>query len=142
MGTWPGSGAEAEPEPPPGAGGGPLSGLLAGSVQQLLLVEDSEAHARLVAATLAEAPGPRLGGDEFAVLCEGFRAENEIKALAARMAETIAESVVVGHQRRSVGASIGIAFATGTGETADELIRMADQAMYRKKRQAHPDAPV
>jgi len=35
----------------------------------------------------------------------------------------------------SVGASIGIAFNTNMAETAEELIRDADQAMYRAKAQ-------
>jgi GGDEF domain-containing protein len=54
------------------------------------------------------------------------------------MAEAIAEPVVVAHQRRSVRASIGIAFSTGPGESAEDLIRVADQAMYREKR-THPE---
>lgn len=77
----------------------------------------------------------RIGGDEFAVLCEGFRSETEIKALAGRMAEAIAEPVLMEHHRRSVRASIGIAFAEGVEQSADDLIRTADQAMYREKRQ-------
>jgi diguanylate cyclase (GGDEF)-like protein len=81
----------------------------------------------------------RIGGDEFAVLCEGFRSETEIKALASRMAETIAEPILVAHQHRSVQASIGIAFSAGPGESAEDLIRLADQAMYREKRQTHPE---
>lgn len=81
----------------------------------------------------------RIGGDEFAVLCEGFRSETEIKALAARMAEAVAEPVLVAHQHRSVQASIGIAFSAGPGESAEDLIRLADQAMYRKKRESHPE---
>jgi diguanylate cyclase (GGDEF)-like protein len=76
----------------------------------------------------------RIGGDEFAVLCEGFHADGEIRALAARMADAIAEPVPVGDTLRSVRASIGIAFAGGFGESADDLIRIADQAMYREKR--------
>lgn len=76
----------------------------------------------------------RIGGDEFAILCEGFRAEGEISSLATRMAEVIAQPVHVGVERRSVSASIGIAYSTGPGESAEELIRMADLAMYRNKR--------
>ena len=82
----------------------------------------------------------RLGGDEFAVLCEGFRVDAEVRALADRMAEAIADPIAVAGEERTVRASIGVAFAP-SGEAAagaEDLIRAADQAMYRQKRGEPP----
>lgn len=84
----------------------------------------------------------RIGGDEFAVLCEGFHAESEIQSLADRMAERIADPVVVGNQRPRVQASIGIAFVAGPGESVEELMRQADQAMYANKRHKQATPPA
>ena len=68
------------------------------------------------------------------MLCEGFHADGEISALAGRIADAIAEPVPVGAGHRSVRASIGIAFAGDLNQSAEELIRIADEAMYRAKR--------
>ncbi|HWD07662.1 MAG TPA: diguanylate cyclase [Actinomycetota bacterium] len=83
----------------------------------------------------------RIGGDEFAVMCEGFRSDTEIRSLVDRMADAIAQPIRIGGpgapaggQERRVTASIGIAFASGAEMSAEDLIRSADQAMYRVKR--------
>lgn len=76
----------------------------------------------------------RMGGDEFAVLCDGFPADAEVHSLVARMADAVARPMpeAAGGARR-VTASIGAAFA-GEADGPEDLIRRADQAMYRQKR--------
>lgn len=83
----------------------------------------------------------RIGGDEFAVMCEGFRSDTEIRSLVSRMEDAIAQPIQIasprspsGHEARRVTASIGIAFASAAEMSAEELIRSADQAMYKIKR--------
>ena len=83
----------------------------------------------------------RIGGDEFAVMCEGFRSDTEIRSLVSRMEDAIAQPIQIasprspsGHEPRRVTASIGIAFASAAEMSAEELIRSADQAMYKIKR--------
>jgi diguanylate cyclase (GGDEF)-like protein/PAS domain S-box-containing protein len=72
----------------------------------------------------------RLGGDEFAILIEGADGRDGLPdRLAAAMAHPFALS---GNQLR-VTASIGVASA-GTDDTADDLLRNADVAMYAAKR--------
>ena len=72
----------------------------------------------------------RLGGDEFAILIEGGDAgEGLPDRLAAAMSHPFSLS---GNQLR-VTASIGVATA-GTGDSADDLLRNADMAMYAAKR--------
>ncbi|HEU5002047.1 MAG TPA: diguanylate cyclase [Actinomycetota bacterium] len=77
----------------------------------------------------------RMGGDEFAVLCDGFPADAEIHSLLARMADAVANPMAQDQQggARRVTASIGAAFARET-DSPEDLIRLADEAMYREKR--------
>jgi diguanylate cyclase (GGDEF)-like protein/PAS domain S-box-containing protein len=73
----------------------------------------------------------RLGGDEFAILIEGADGGDGLPdRLAAAMSHPFSLS---GNQVR-VTASIGVASAVA-GDTADDLLRNADMAMYAAKRQ-------
>ncbi|HET6837930.1 MAG TPA: EAL domain-containing protein [Gemmatimonadales bacterium] len=72
----------------------------------------------------------RLGGDEFAILIEGADGSEGLpERLAAAMSHPFSLS---GNQLR-VTASIGVASAAA-GESADDLLRNADMAMYAAKR--------
>jgi diguanylate cyclase (GGDEF)-like protein len=76
----------------------------------------------------------RLGGDEFAVLLDDLGDTSEIQALAERIAGVFAEPIVVGQNSYDTTASMGIAAFPDAGDTAAELLRCADQAMYVAKR--------
>ena len=85
----------------------------------------------------AEAYLARLGGDEFAVLAPGDASAGEVVAYALR--GTLEVPVALGGVAVHVAASIGVADST-TLRTRDEraasaLLRLADVAMYRAKRQ-------
>jgi diguanylate cyclase (GGDEF)-like protein/PAS domain S-box-containing protein len=116
------------------------------------VVNDEHGHAvgdRLlaeVALRLAEVAGPgevvsRFGGDEFVILCPA-RTDEDLAALAERVAEGIRAPFLVPEGELSIGVSVGIAVAE-PGDTADELIGRADRAMYGAKphphRRAHRD---
>ena len=82
----------------------------------------------------------RMGGDEFTVILSAVDSAHEAARLAERLRQAASQPVVIGGQEASVGATIGIVLfpgsATGVGtETADELLRRADAAMYRAKAQ-------
>ncbi|MFN3197138.1 MAG: diguanylate cyclase domain-containing protein [Bradymonadia bacterium] len=80
----------------------------------------------------------RLGGDEFVCLFEGIADQEAGLALANRLRSAIAQhySVHVDGQTCSVevGASVGLAFYPWDGHSAEQLLQMADQAMYAAKR--------
>jgi diguanylate cyclase (GGDEF)-like protein len=74
----------------------------------------------------------RIGGDEFAVLIEE-QYEGQAETLAKRLVKALAEPIALRGRRVSLHLSVGIARANGTQETADELLREADIAMYFAK---------
>ncbi|MFC7534356.1 putative bifunctional diguanylate cyclase/phosphodiesterase [Actinoplanes sp. GCM10030250] len=73
----------------------------------------------------------RLGGDEFAVLLPVDEPE-AAEAAVARVLLALSDPFRVADQTLLVHASAGIALA-GTGESADEVLRNADIAMYAAK---------
>jgi diguanylate cyclase (GGDEF)-like protein len=75
----------------------------------------------------------RIGGDEFVVLCEDVSSEGDISLLVGRLLEAIRRPVRLDGQLASVSASIGVAVPGVLNETGDQLVRMADLAMYRAK---------
>lgn len=75
----------------------------------------------------------RLGGDEFAALLEGA-GQGEVTRLAEKIIQTVCEPVQLEGQWVSVGASLGAAAYPAHGFTAEGLLRSADAAMYRSKR--------
>jgi diguanylate cyclase (GGDEF)-like protein/PAS domain S-box-containing protein len=112
-------------------------------------VNDTLGHAvgdellRLVGARLsnvirAEDTACRLGGDEFAFLLEDAVAA-DAEAVAERIAAALAEPFDLGGRTATLSASVGMACRDRLGEdgdpaeTADELLRDADTAMYAAK---------
>jgi diguanylate cyclase (GGDEF)-like protein/PAS domain S-box-containing protein len=75
----------------------------------------------------------RLGGDEFAILLEGVSDEAEAVTAAQRIQEQLASAFVLHGQSMFTSASIGIALPTSEEQSADDLLRNADIAMYRAK---------
>ncbi|GIE97288.1 putative bifunctional diguanylate cyclase/phosphodiesterase [Paractinoplanes rishiriensis] len=73
----------------------------------------------------------RLGGDEFAVLVDSDDLAVAEDA-AMRILQALAEPFRVGEHQLLAHASIGVAVA-GAGDSADEMLRNADIAMYAAK---------
>ena len=76
----------------------------------------------------------RLGGDEFvAVMIDLPRVESNVPMLG-RLLDAVAEPVQIGGLSLKVSASIGVSFYPQADEVdADQLMRQADQAMYKAK---------
>jgi chemotaxis family two-component system sensor kinase Cph1 len=88
---------------------------------------------RILATTRGPDTVARLGGDEFVVFCDGIGSE-EAAAIAERITEAIRQPVDLGGQTLSITASVGLAAAV-PGSSAAELLKRADDAMYRAKAQ-------
>ncbi len=75
----------------------------------------------------------RLGGDEFAIVATDLRA-HEVPAFLDKIVHVVSQVLTVGGQDLYVGASLGVALFPQHGRDAATLIRRADIAMYRAKR--------
>lgn len=75
----------------------------------------------------------RVGGDEFIVIISPAESRQAIATVAQKVIEAIAEPIQVTDDVASLGASVGIALYPEDGQTADGLLKSADQAMYRVK---------
>jgi diguanylate cyclase (GGDEF)-like protein/PAS domain S-box-containing protein len=76
----------------------------------------------------------RMGGDEFLVLLENINSTELIEATAQRIGTTLQYTVSEGDYKQDISASIGIAIYPEDATTAPELLKAADQAMYRAKK--------
>lgn len=75
----------------------------------------------------------RLGGDEFVVLVERVDTPDIPEAIARRIVETMQASIAIRQNRLRVTTSIGVAHCGETTPTEDELMRLADEALYAAK---------
>jgi diguanylate cyclase (GGDEF)-like protein len=74
----------------------------------------------------------RLGGDEFAVLLEDVNDMTDVVVVAERISAGIRAPFHVRGRDVFINVSIGIA-SVGLGDTADDVLRNADLAMYNAK---------
>lgn len=75
----------------------------------------------------------RIGGDEFVIIQNHIRSARDAEQVANRVIKSVSRGHVVHDRSYVIGASVGISVAPQDGAIADELIRKADNAMYRSK---------
>jgi diguanylate cyclase (GGDEF)-like protein len=75
----------------------------------------------------------RQGGDEFTVLLTGMAAETGVE-VARKLEVRLGQVLVYDGKTVSVGATIGVATFPHDGDDLHTLLRSADRAMYRRKR--------
>jgi len=77
----------------------------------------------------------RLGGDEFAVIINDVQSPAAITTIAEQLTQAFAESFQIDGHVMPTATSIGIAVAPQDGDTAEELMKNADLALYRAKQE-------
>jgi diguanylate cyclase (GGDEF)-like protein/PAS domain S-box-containing protein len=124
---------------------GSVVGVLFIDLDDFKIVNDTLGHAvgdqlliavaqRISGALRADDTAARLGGDEFAALIENVWDPDAVEDTAQRILNALAEPIPVegGGQNLTAVASIGIT-TTPEADTADELLRQADLALYVAK---------
>ncbi|OYZ25370.1 MAG: hypothetical protein B7Y27_15345, partial [Hydrogenophilales bacterium 16-64-40] len=80
----------------------------------------------------------RLGGDEFILLVPELAPGSEsdkLESLARKLNEVLALPILIAGRQITISVSIGIALHSDEAEDFEDLLRMADAAMYEAKRQ-------
>ena len=75
----------------------------------------------------------RLGGDEFTVLLERLDSYEEVLEIASRILASLLKPIKLKNQEVQISASIGIIFSENIYNSAEEVLRDADIAMYYAK---------
>ncbi|MEV4345864.1 EAL domain-containing protein [Actinoplanes sp. NPDC049596] len=127
-----------------GARDGSVVGVLFIDLDDFKKVNDTLGHAvgdqllitvahRIAGALRADDTAARLGGDEFAALVENVQDPGAVEETAQRILTALAEPVPLDDGTTIMAvASIGIT-TTPEADTADELLRQADLALYVAK---------
>jgi GGDEF domain-containing protein len=76
----------------------------------------------------------RLGGDEYACLITGVSSRDRLQHIASTLFASVSAPFKIGALTLNVRPSIGIAVCPSDGTTTDDLMRVADTAMYGAKR--------
>ena len=91
--------------------------------------------ARLTRAVRAEDMVGRMGGDEFACLLGGLATRELLTQMACKLFDAVSAPIQIDDLNITVRPSIGVASCLAGGTSADALLKCADAAMYRAKRQ-------
>jgi len=89
---------------------------------------------RITHAIRASDMAARLGGDEFAVVQYGIENEAEAQNLAERLADAIAQPFQIEGNALCISTSLGYVVADIGGDGLDDLLGLADKALYASKR--------
>jgi diguanylate cyclase (GGDEF)-like protein len=76
----------------------------------------------------------RLGGDEFVVLLCGAQDISNITKIADTIIQKLNEEFNINNTSINIGASIGISIFPDNTSNPDEMLQMADKAMYEAKK--------
>lgn len=128
-----------------GVGGGPAQIALAFvDLDNFKVINDSLGHAvgdqllRLIADRLRGALRPcdsvvRYGGDEFVLVIDEREGAEATHQLLQRVLAAVQSPLALAGHILHVGCSIGISCYPGDATALDDLLRLADMAMYRAK---------
>ena len=88
---------------------------------------------RIARAMNGRGSAARMGGDEFAILCDGIGARDQAIALGDEIQSIFATPFAVDGLEIALTGACGFALFPVSAAEPDELVRLADAALYRAK---------
>ncbi|MEP6345153.1 MAG: EAL domain-containing protein, partial [Parasphingorhabdus sp.] len=118
--------------------------LLLLDLDRFKIINDTRGHhsgdalLREVAERLSKVIGPedfaaRIGGDEFAIIFSKFESVDSINSRCSKILKAIKEPYAISGVGQMISASIGVSLIPSDGDEYEEVLRMADLAMYDAK---------
>ncbi len=77
----------------------------------------------------------RIGGDEFVIVLQNIQDRDNSSRIAQQVLDSLHQKIVLNEKEFEISASIGVAFIPEDSDSADTILSLADQAMYRAKRE-------
>lgn len=125
-------------------GAGNTAALLLVDLDRFKVINDTRGHQagdvmlRQVAERISTELGPscfaaRIGGDEFAIIVRDIESPEDASSLCLQLLSSIGKPYRIDDSEQLIGASVGIAMIPDDADTPDELLRLADLAMYDAK---------
>jgi diguanylate cyclase (GGDEF)-like protein/PAS domain S-box-containing protein len=84
----------------------------------------------------------RLGGDEFCVLLNDAAIEQDALLVGQKIVAALHEPFMAAGQQVHIGTSVGISFYPDHASDSERLLKLADMAMYRAKRDGRNQVAV
>jgi diguanylate cyclase (GGDEF)-like protein/PAS domain S-box-containing protein len=76
----------------------------------------------------------RVGGDEFLIIADEMHVLQDASKIARKIIDVVSRPIHINGNEAVVGTSIGIALYPSDSDDMDQLIKKADEAMYRIKK--------
>ena len=76
----------------------------------------------------------RIGGDEFAVIVRQLTNHQAAVDLAQKLVDSLKAPFTIEDKLINIATSVGLSFFPADGQSTDNLLRKADEAMYRAKK--------
>jgi diguanylate cyclase (GGDEF)-like protein/PAS domain S-box-containing protein len=123
---------------------GQNAALLLVDLDRFKIINDTRGHQagdvmlRQVAERISTELGPtcfaaRIGGDEFAIILREVKSPEDVGNQSLKLLTSIGTPYRIDDSEQLIGASIGIAMIPDDADSPDELLRLADLAMYEAK---------
>ncbi|BBB29415.1 bifunctional diguanylate cyclase/phosphodiesterase [Neptunomonas japonica] len=77
----------------------------------------------------------RIGGDEFTLLLQSVNGRDDAQKIAENILEVVSKPLLIGNQKLKVTCSLGISLFPLDGDNSEDVIKNADLALYRAKKE-------